>query len=50
MDEAISTFEMAIKLKPDLVAARRNLGYCYLKMGDLKQGLALYEHRERSAS
>jgi hypothetical protein len=30
-----------------LVAARRNLGYCHLQKGELEQGLALYENRER---
>ncbi len=42
-DKAIRQFEKVLKAKPDLSAARRNIGVCYEMMGNYPKALSYYE-------
>ncbi len=43
--EAIAAYEKAIALQPNLVAAKWNLGICYLRFGRFDEGWSLYDNR-----
>lgn len=42
--KAIKNFNSAIDLKPEIAEAHNNLGYCYRKIGRLKESLTAYNN------
>ena len=41
-EKAVTKFEKAVALKPDMAEAYNNLGYCYRKLGKLDESLTAY--------
>jgi protein O-GlcNAc transferase len=44
IDEALTSYETAIKLRPDFAIAHANVGACYYDSGDIPKAISSFKH------